>query len=397
MAVLSSPGFLGQIQIAPDSALTPGTFAAFSETAKWTMSPKVSTPDATPYQAYGMGRIATVRDFDFGADGFYDFGDGGITNLLNSVFPSLIGSSASPPQTRIWANLLDSQTTETQLAGFVSELTLSSDSPSDLTKFGFKGGFDGTPTQPYTTSAAGVVVAPTTALNPAVQYNSFVQIGSSVTNTFTAGEPMSQIGATTSYQITAPAKRFLDYTTALVLGGGAAGNYTVDAQFGIFTFANALTAAPTVTSGKYWTLAKLIGNTKFTSTMSFTLDSKVTGINSGGYMMRAPTQRDIKASLGLIGLFNQIPNSSAGAIGANTVRNLWENRAVFPVEFDPDGQQQRVLRGWFLIDQEPESPTSAEIVQQTLSLVGADQTLRGSPTNSSGSKMMLVGFSMGAP
>ena len=102
--------------------------------------------------------------------------------------------------------------------------------------------------------------------------------------------------------------------------------------------------------------------------------------------------------IGLIGLFNQIPNNLSGAIGSNTIRNLWENRAVFPIEFDPDGQQQRVLRGWVLIDQEPEAPVASEIVQQTLSLVGADQTLRGAPANGGTGKLFYVpSFGMGAP
>ena len=398
MSLTQSAGFLGQAQIAPDSAGIPGTMAALAEGTTWTITPKYNTPDASVFVAEGAAALMATRDLEPSISGIYDFGDGGETNLIQSVFPSIIGS-AFVPATRVWANLLDSATEATQVSAYVSELTFDSSDPNGLTKFSAKLAFDGTPTQPYTTLPSATVIAPTTALNPGLAYLSSVSINLAGVSTAFTTTTLTQVGATTSYQIPA-GKRALDVTVALVLGGGwTAGNtYTVDAFFGIVTPGTAFTAAPTIVTGSWWPMTKLIGVTKVTTTCTFNLDTGVTDINQGGYVKRAPTTRDIKISLTTVGLFSQVPQQSGGtSIGTATWRQLWENRQLILVEHDPDGQQQRVIRGWFYIDQIPETVTVDKVIQQNISLKGANQTLRGAVGNSGSGKLLYAGFSMGHP
>jgi hypothetical protein len=397
MALVSSAGFLGQAQVAPDSAGAPGTQAALSETTGWTLTPKLNTPDASVFVAEGMGTVMATRDPEPSINGIYDFGDGGLTNIIQSVFPSIIGSPFVP-QTRVWPLLLESSTASTLASAYVSELTFDTSDPNALTKFTAKFGFDGTPTTPYTTATTSSVIAPTTSLNPGVAYKASVSINLVGVSTAFTTTTLTQIGATNSYQIPT-GKRALDVTVALVLGGGAtAGNsYTVDAFFGVVTPTTPYTAAPTVVSGSWWPMTKLIGVTKCTTTMTFNLDASVTDINQAGYVKRAPTTRDVKMSLMVVGLATSIPQQSGGSnIGAVTWRALWENRQLILVEHDPDGQQQRVFRGWFYIDQIPESLTVDKVVQQSISLKGANQTLRGAVGNSGSGKLVYAGFSCGA-
>ena len=144
MALNYSAGFLGQAQAAPDSSLTPGTYAALSETGHWTLDPSANEADASVYLAEGVGKILTTRDPVPGIDGIYDFGDGGLTNIIQSCFPVIIGSPYVP-STRLWLRLLDAAAKGTELSTFVSELGISSDDPNNLTKFSAKFGFDGQP------------------------------------------------------------------------------------------------------------------------------------------------------------------------------------------------------------------------------------------------------------
>lgn len=182
------------------------------------------------------------------------------------------------------------------------------------------------------------------------------------TSTAMTTEATTQIGATKSYQITAPARRVIDYNTALtVFDNGVdqtAELFSVDYLFGLVTFKPGYTVTgPVTVTGNYLPLGDIARARSFNLTQTAAEIDETdyeTARSNGGLRVFSPGLRTANIEVG--GVFSATNDYDAAVLA----------RGLVIIDVTPDNSTSSIFRGFFKAASKSQSGDVGALEEETV-------------------------------
>jgi hypothetical protein len=168
-----------------------------------------------------------------------------------------------------------------------------------------------------------------------------------------AGGATAQIGATKSYQLTNTADRILDPTVPVVVKDNGvdhtANVVNIDYLFGIVTFAAGyVVTGPVTIDGAFLTLMPVPG--AFDAKLSRKNEMLEATQYAQGDAQKRRQCGHMDCSIALKSYATGLEDFNSGIAGVQTIHALAAAGTPLLIQFDPDGLNQYVHRGWYVLD-----------------------------------------------